>query len=279
MKDFALFHDSFVLTKTSTYHLSIMLNQSGYSYCIVDSVRKKCVAIKNVNFGKLDSKDDYYQQIEDYLKKDAFLAKQYKSIDFIYATEKSTLVPIKLFDKRRLKEHYSFVEQLNEYEELHFNKLNRTNAVNVFSIPSFITTLMVNKFPELRFYHQGSTFVDNTLKKSKEVGNVIGIMVFDTFFDLALCKYENLILYSNFEFKTESDFVYHIINVLQQMTINSKDAQVYLSGNIDKDSKHYKLISKYISNIKFVKISDNSDCQYPFKEIPEHYLTNLLNIE
>ena len=278
MKDFSLFHDSFVVTKTSTYHLSIMLNQNGYSYCIVDSVRKKCVAIKNVNFENIKNQEDYYKNIDKFLQKDTFLAKPYKSIDFIYASGKSTLVPSKFFDKKRLKQHFCFVEQLNDYEELHFNKLQRADAVNIFSIPSFITTLMVNKFPELKFYHQASNFIDNSLKKSVEVGSMIGIMMFDNFFDLSYCKSGKLILYNNFEFKTESDFAYHVVNVMQQLQVK-KNIPVYLAGDFEKKSKHYQLISKYIKNLKVVKITDNSDCKYPFNEVPEHFLTNLLNIQ
>ena len=278
MKDFSLFHDSFVVTKTSTYHLSIMLNQGGYSYCIIDTVRKKCVGIKNVNFENIETQEDYYKSIDEFLQKDTILAKSYKSIDFIYASEKSTLVPLKLFDKKRLKQHFCFVEQLSDFEELHFNKLKRIDAVNVFSIPSFITTLMVNKFPELNFYHQASNFIDNSLKKSSEVGSMIGIMMFDNFFDLSYCKSGKLILYNNFEFKTESDFVYHVVNVIQQLQVK-KNIPVYLAGNFEKDSKNYQLISKYIKNIKIVKITDNSECKYSFKEVPEHFLTNLLNIE
>jgi len=278
MKDFSLFHDSFVVTKTSTYHLSFMLNQSGYSYCIVDSVRRNCVGIKNINFNNIASKEDYYKNIEKHLEEDIFLAKPYKSIDFIYASEKSTLVPEKLFDKKRLKDHFCFLEQLNDYEELHFNKLKRTDAVNIFSIPSYITTLMVNKFPELKFYHQASTFIDNTLKKSIDIGAMIGIMIFDNFFDLSYCKSGKLILYNNFEIKTESDFVYHVINVMQQLQVK-KNIPIYLSGNLEKDSKIYLLLSKYHKNLKIVKITDNSDCKFSFKEVPEHFLTNLLNIQ
>jgi len=278
MKDFSLFHNSFVVTKTSTYHLSIMLNQSGYSYCIVDTVRKNCVGIKNVNFDNVESKDDYYKNIEKHLNDDIFLSKAYKSIDFIYASERSTLVPKKLFDKKRLKEHFCFLEKLNDYEELHFNKLNRTDAVNIFSIPSYLTTLMVNKFPELKFYHQASIFIDNTLKKSNEVGEMIGIMMFNSFFDLSYCKSGKLILYNNFEIKSESDFVYHVINMMQQLQVK-KNITIYLSGDIEKKEKKYQLLSKYHKNLKIIKITDNSECKFSFKEVPEHFLTNLLNIQ
>ena len=279
MKEFALFNDSFSATKTTTYHLSILLSGTGYSYCIVDTVRAKCVAIKNVNFDNVGDGDVFYKNVEDFLKHDSFLNKFYKSVDFIFQSSKSTLVPNALFDRKRLKSYFEFNQILDEFEEIHYNKLIRTEALNIFSIPSSITTLMVNQFPELRFYHQASTFIDNTLRKAKGVKNLVAVMVHDDFFDLAVCESGKLFLYNNFQYQNNSDFVYHILNVYQQLKIKPTEVGMYLSGDIDEDDQRFKLLLKYIKEINFVRITDNSNCHYSFDEIPEHYLTNLLNIE
>ena len=279
MKEFALFNESFSATKTTTYHLSILLSSLGYSYCIVDTVRQKCVAIKNINFDQVGDSDIFYKNVEDFLKNDSFLNKFYKSVDFIFQTSKSTLVPNSLFDRKRLKSYFEFNQVLDEFAEIHYNKLKRTEAINIFSIPSSITTLMVNQFPELRFYHQASTFIDNTLRKAQEVENLIGVMVNNDFFDLAVCESGKLFLYNNFEYKNENDFVYHILNVYQQLKIKPSEVALYLSGDIDEKDKRFTLLLKYIKKINFVRITDNSNCQYSFDEVPEHFLTNLLNID
>ena len=278
MKDFAFFNEQFSITKTSTYQLSILLRPCGFTYTIVDTVRKKCVAIKNVNFPGLKCTSDYHNRIEDLLTKDSFLTKNYKSVDFVYSSRKSTLIPIELFDKKRLRSYFTFSHFLDEYEEIHFNKLNKTEAVNIFSIPSEITTLMVNHFPELKFHHQASTFIDNSLKKSETNGHIIGIMVYKSYFDISICKDGKLFLYNNLDFKNENDFVYHVINIYQQLNIPDGQTNMYLSGDIDKNTKKFKLLNKYIRNIWMSKLLDSSNLDYQFKEVPEHYLTNLLNI-
>jgi hypothetical protein len=279
MKEFALFNDSFSATKTTTYHLSILLSRQGYSYCIVDTVRQKCVVIKNVNFDLVGDTDTFYKNVEDLLKNDSFLNKFYKSVDFIYQSSKSTLVPNALFNRKKLKSYFEFNQSLDPYEEIHYNKLKRTEAINIFSIPSSITTLMVNQFPELNFYHQASTFIDNTLRKAKETGNIVGVMVNENFFDLAVCESGKLFLYNNFPYQNENDFVYHILNVYQQLKIEPSKVPLALSGDIHKDDNRFKLLLKFIKEIQFVRITDNSNCQYSFNEIPEHFLSNLLNIE
>jgi len=278
MKDFALFNDTFSIVKTNTYHLNILLKPSGISYTIVDTLRRRCVAIKNFTFENLKDTSDYLNRIGDFLQKDSFLSKSYKTIDFVYSTRKSTVIPQELFDKKLLKSYFTFVHQLGEYEEIHFNRLHKIEAVNVFSIPSEITTLMVNHFPELRFYHQATTFIDNNIIKSESTGYIIGVMAYKDYFDVTVCNNGKLLLYNNFDFQSEADFVYHISNIYQQLRISDQKTNLFLTGDIDKESARYKLLSKYIRNVWFGKISDASNIKFLFKEIPEHYLSNLLNM-
>jgi len=277
MKDFAFFNDTFSISKTSTYHLSILLKPSGIAYTIVDTVRKKCVGIKNNTFQDLKGTSDYLDRISDFLNKDSFLAKSYQRIDFVFSSRKSTLVPLELFDKKLLKSYFTFVHPLDEFEELHFNKLTKTEAVNVFSIPSDITTLMVNHFPELKFHHQATSFIDNSIIKSESSGHIIGIMVYKMYFDISVCNGGKLFLYNNLNYQNESDFVYHIVNIYQQLNISDTKTNLYLSGDIDKTEEKFKLLNKYLRNVWFAKTLDSSNVKYQFKEVPEHYLTNLLN--
>lgn len=277
MKDFAFFNDTFSISKTSTYHLSILLKPSGIAYTVVDTLRQKCVAIKNNTFPDLKGTNDYLSRIGDFLDKDTFLAKNYKSIDFVYSSRKSTLVPLELFDKKLLKSYFTFVHPLDEYEEIHFNRLTKTEAVNIFSIPSDITTLMVNHFPELKFHHQATSFIDNSIIKSESNGHVVGIMVYKTYFDISVCNEGKLFLYNNLDYQNEADFVYHIVNIYQQLKISDTKTNLYLSGDIDKNDDKFKLLNKYMRNVWFAKTLDSSNVKYQFKEVPEHYLTNLLN--
>jgi hypothetical protein len=277
MKDFALFNDTFSITKTSTYYLSILLKPGGISYTIVDTVRDKCVAMKNITFNELKDTNDYLDRIADFLKKDTFLSKNYKSVDFVYSSRKSTLVPLELFDKKLIKSYFTFAHSLNDYEEIHFNKLSKTDAVNIFSIPSDITTLMVNHFPELKFYHQATTFIDNTIEKSVSENHIVGLMVYMSYLDMVVCNSGKLFLYNNFEFQNENDFVYHIVNIYQQLKISDQNTKLYLSGDIDKDDAKYKLLTRFMRNTNFFSAIDNSKLRYQFKEVPEHYLTNLIH--
>ncbi len=277
MTDFALFNDSFSITKTSTYHLAIQFSTTSYSYCVIDTVRRICVAVKHSNF-----KDSKYESLEKNLKftlqNDAFLNKNYKSIDFVYISKKSTLVPKDVFEKVYIKNYFELNHNIEEFEELHYNEINETNSYNIFSIPSYITTLLVNHFPEVKFYHQSTILITNTFMNPAKKNNIIRINFNKYFFDIVVVINDKLILYNNYKYINENDFLFHVLNTVDKLKLSQSKILVSLSGDIDLNSKYHMLIQKYILNIKFSLIKNTSDIQYGFDEVPQHYLTNLITL-
>ena len=113
----------------------------GYTYCILDSFSKEYVAIKHVGYGTEVTDADLYDKIKDNLAADAFLSKSYKSVDMIYVTRKSIIVPNPMFDKTKLKDLVSANFTISDKEEIQFNKLKSISACNVFVIPSLSDNL------------------------------------------------------------------------------------------------------------------------------------------
>ncbi len=278
MENFAYFSDSFNIAKTTTYQLSLLLKGCGISYTITDTVRNKCLAIKNFNFENADNTEKYHANIQSFIDDDSFLSKNYKRTNFIYSSHKSTLVPYDFFNKSILKEYFTMNFEMDELEEIHFNKLPELKLVNVFSIPSEITTLMVNKFPELRFYHQSTTLIDGLAKKSRKKGYMIGVLVCGKYFDIAVTHNGELLLSNNIRFSNEQDFVYHIMNIYKQLNIPNRETHLYLGGDITKESKLFRLLSEYVSNIWFSKAGTSKPIIYNFREVPQHMVANILSI-
>ncbi len=279
MKNIALFNETFSINNTNTYVLSLQFSQSSYSYCVVDTIRKRYVAIKHENFEKNVIDKSYSQKIKEMLSSDAFLNKSYKKVNFCFVSEKSTIVPVELFDKQKLKLYYKYNMVLNDYEEVHFNKYNKVNAVGVFSLPSEVTTLLVNQFPEIRFFHQHcpvieTTFIEVLQRKIKTP--YVKINFNEGFFDIIILMSGKLILSNSYKYHTESDIIYYILNIADKLNINKAKSDFVLSGDIDETSGIYKSLKKYLPGIYFAElVQDNT---YVFSSIPEHKFANILNM-
>ena len=275
MKNISEKTPTFNINKTSTYNLSIQISQWGFTYCILDSYSKEYVAVKHAGYGMELSDENLYDKIKQHITSDACMGKSYKSVDMIFVTRKSVLIPNAIFDKTKLKELTKVNFEVTDKEEIQFNKLKAISACNVFVIPSYITTLMVNMFPEINFYHEATPFIENIIKNGSEETTVSVNFYYD-FIEIAVTEKGKVLLYNTFGYKTPEDVLYSISSVMTKLKLNKKTA-VRLSGYLDKDSETFNLLYKYLANVSFITLGE--DLKYPFEEVmPGHTFFNMMTL-
>lgn len=279
MDKFALFHDSFGISKTSSYFLSLQLDKNGYAFSIVDTIAQRFVAVKFEPFGTGMKEKSYAEKLEQMLKEDAFLNKNYKSVHFGFVTQKSILVPKELFDKQHLKSFFTFNHSLKSSEELHFNYINKAGAYNIFAIPSDLTTSLVNRFPEIQFYHHAGAFIEAAIKVTNEQKiklPSLHLNINGTFCDIAAVADGELVLHNSEQYSQTEDVLYHLLNVAEQLEIKPSKCFLFSSGDIAQKTEGGKTLRRFFPNLRFMK--ESTGTQYDFDEVPEHLLANVLNL-
>lgn len=282
MNNFALFDNSFDSSKTKTYYISIQLSLNGYSFSIIDTIWNKYIGLKHENF----SEECHWEKLPGILKKiianDDNLSKNYAGVALVLITRKSTLIPTDLFDKSNISLYYSYNHRLNGYEELRFNLLKKADAYNVFAVPQGIIETMNNRFSNVTYYQQATPFVENNLLPGSdfvsEKSKSVAINVFRDFFDIQVYRADKLLLFNSFEYSNKNDFVYYVLYIFKQLSLNPGTVRTDLSGLIDEKSLYYKDLKKYIANLSF-SVFDNR-FYYPdsFEYLPQHSFSNLLNL-
>ncbi|PIE86203.1 MAG: hypothetical protein CSA05_01755 [Bacteroidia bacterium] len=290
MNNTTIIDPKFDRTKTLQYHISIQLSLDGYALCILDTSENKYLVLKYEIFSKRFTlrqpamADQFYAKIKEILKEDEFLNNNFKSVKFIYQTSKSTLVPDELFEITKLKSYFTFNHKLELFESINYNKIDSIKAYNIFTLPSFLTTILINKYKNIEFYHQLSPFINTIFSKSQKFRNTsnqkkVYVNVADTFFDIYVADTQKLYLYNNFHYKTEEDFAYYILNTFEQQGLNPDFHQLNISGkNISLNSPEYNLAKKYIKRIKFLKLNTLFKYSDKMNQIPEHSFVNLFNL-
>lgn len=279
MKNFFVFNEGFSKSKTASYILSLQLDEKGYTYTIIDTVGKIYAAVNHHNFDKKLADKSISEKAESMIKEDLFLSKNYKSVYFSLLTHKSTLIPAEYFSKKNIKKYFTFNHYLDDYEELHFNYIKKIDAYNIFAIPSDLTTLLVNKFPEIIFVHQNHTIVSHIVdraKKTKFKLPLININVNQNTLDISIYKDNKFTLLNSFLYNDENDFVYYVMNTLTQYGIKPTKSYINLSGVVERNTEFYYFIHQFFPNIKFLKLE--SGIEFNFKDIDEHLVYNLLNL-
>lgn len=279
MKNFFVFNEGFSKSKTSSYILSLQLERSGYSYTIVDSVGNSYAAVNHHNFDKNLEDKTMVEKAESMIKEDLFLSKNYKSVYFSLITPKSTLVPAELFNRKKVKQYFTFNHHLDEFEEIHFNYIEKIDAYNIFAVPSDLTTLLVNKFPEIVFVHQNNTIISDLVHRADNLKfklPLVNININSNSFEIAIFKDDQFNLLNTYVFNDQNDLVYYIMNTLTQYDIKLTKSYINVSGFIERNSDLHKFMLQFFPKMSFLKL--DSDLFYNFKDVDEHLLYNLLNL-
>jgi|GEM_PF-1434663 hypothetical protein len=279
MKNFFVFNEGFSKSKTSSYILSLQLDETGYSYVITDTVGNIYAALNHHNFDKKILNKSILEKAEIMIKEDLFLSKNYKTVYFSLVTNKATLIPAELFDKKSLKELFTFNHKLNEFEELHFNYIDKIACYNVFAIPSDLTTILVNKFPEIIFVHQNNVFINHLIKVGKNIKfklPVVHVNLNAKTFEIAIYQDEQFVMLNSFLYTNENDFVYYLLNTLEQYDIKLNKMHLNITGFLEKDTEFYYFVHQFIPKLKLLSL--DSKITYNFKDVDSHLLYNVLNL-
>lgn len=280
MKDFLLIDNSFSSENTMHYQISIQFTLNGYSFCIFDTNSNKYIALKQVTFLNKYHIDVFLDDFRKMLNSEELFYKDYKSVRFCFINSKANLIPAGVFDKADLLNYVQFNGNFAEGHEIHYN-LQLPDIYIIFSLPSYITTLLVNKFSNISFYHQALPFIDENLNYfyGSNLGfkNIFAIDCYSNFFDVLLSENGKLIFYNSFDYNTASDFIYLVINIFEQFKLANNSTIVSLSGAIGEKTKIVSFIRKYLQNVVFAQFDKQKFYSSKFKNIKEHFFVNLIN--
>lgn len=252
----------------------------GFSFCIIDTISHKYIALKHYKFERISSYSSCLKKIQEIFNNDELLNNNFKSVKLIFASQRETLVPLPLFKNKNIKEYFYFNQSEEKNETILNNNLKNSDAVNVFSIPTKFIDFFKEKFDNITFYHQSSPFIENALieNKNQKFEHKVYVYNYESFFDIIVITQQKLLFYNSFKYQNENDFVYYLMNVFEQLKLNTSQTPVFLMGYINKTSACYNSINKFITNIYFKKANSSLNCSYVFNQLPEHYFLNMLNL-
>lgn len=278
MQNFAFVDETLDINLTQSYYLSIQAGLDGLSFCILDPIRNKYIALEHQNFQSNQLFEDYLKDIENFLDKNELLCNQYKKTKLIWLSRKNTLVPDEFFDQSKLKPLLEINHKLDDLDEIHFKRLKYNDIISVYVIPNLIANLFVKKYHNLKFYNQQIPFIDHIIQKhhSEQIKTFVNIQ--KEFFELAVTKNGQVIIYNNFKYTTATEVAYFVLYALEQKNIDHKNSELIVSGLLNKRSEIYKELRRFIKSVKFDHLPDDFTYSYTFNEIPHHTFTNLFNL-
>ncbi len=278
MQNFAFVDETLDINLTQSYYLSIQVNLDGLSFCILDPVREKYIALHHTTFKNDLIFDDYLDAVENYIENTELLNQSYKATRLIWISRKNTLIPNGYFDQNKLRQYFEFNQKLGELDEIHYKELKYIDAYSVFVIPNQIANIFSKQFKNITYYNQQITFIEQALLKHHSENKKVIVYIHSDFIDIGIIEDSKLLLYNNFAYKTETDIIYFILYVFDQFNLDTQHTELFLNGHIDKHKSLHNQLHQYIKQLKFDKLPTEFSYSYTFNKIPAHFFTNLFNL-
>lgn len=275
-----LFDETLDINSTENYELSVQVCSDDISFCILDTLRNKFVLFRSYE-PEDNSRFDPYRMSE-IIKKDDFLTRQYKRVNVLTPSPKSTTVPASLFEESRKVDYFNFNQIPVDGETIRTNILHDPDLYVLYSLAEGVLNVVSTVFPGSSLMHQlkplfqhivfgKRTFILNNIHVHLEAG-YMNMIIFDQ---------SSLIFCNTFHYKTISDIQYYVMYVLRRMKIRQEET-VYFSGKGINEEEVMHGLSSYLSSIRFALPSGNFTFSYVINEsVQNKYLVlfNTVNCE
>lgn len=276
MHEINLVDHSFDLKRTSEYHLSIQLGLDGFSFCILDIHKNKYVVFQHIPL--IVGKAQFLpKKIEALFEEEEKLNSTFNSVSITYSGINATLFPKEFSGASYPLKLAALTSEPSRIEEIRTEDIPGFNYQIVYSFPRPLINLFNRKYTEFRFRHKSIPLLATVLDQRNEKKNTLLINFEKKYIRAIALKGNQIVLYNSFYFKNESDFLFHTLNVWNNLQFDAERDEILIGGFVADDSSYIRQIKKYISNVVFLKPSEDYHYGNLFERTQKHQFVSLLN--
>jgi len=246
--------ESFEITKTKQYILSIQVSLDGFSFLIVHPDEKRIVAFKSSPL-KISGDILLARNLKEWLETEDLLKNQFKNVRAFIFTENFTVVPEEYFGREK---HRNLTSSLFDKKGDNYfieNKIVDLNANLFFPVSQDVSTVLNNFFnKKVEILHPVTNLIQTQVESQKR--NVSFILSTKKYFYLVIYRNHKLLLANSFQTQHSNDLVYNAINTFQQLEIARSETEVYLAGSIKQNTEIEALLKPFFENIDNFKMEE-----------------------
>ena len=256
--------DNFNIALANSYHLSIQLGISHFSYCLLNTTTFTYDYAKKYS---LSSKEDIATEITEIINNDAIIKADFSSQSIAFVNFPSTLVPSTLYKKEDEKTLLDFNTEVNG--KILTDNILSQKAHLIYAVPESIVSIVSNFFPKAKQKAQESILIQQYSQLNTDTEKAylylneqkVGITIF---------KGNKLIFNNTFDYTTKEDLLYYALFSFEQLKLSPESIDVTVFGTIEKEDEHFNLLYDYIRNIKLGKRPHQFSFPAAFNSISPH---------
>ena len=261
------------------YSLSTQISTGGFSFAIFHNDLNKYLSIEAVEWEKDGDPVEQVKSLSSFINSHEWLNQPYPSALVLLETPLSTLVPEPLFNQDQVKKIANFNFNVPADHILLSDRINAIDARLIYPVSELLMRKILEFQPNHKISSHISSYIELLLThhKNQHQQKLMFVNIRTGSFDIVISEGRRLLFQNSFLYTSREDVIYYIIFVMEQLGINPEETEILLSGIVDRDSKLYEIMRKYVRHINFLELSDQFSYSYHFSDVPQHYFFNLIN--
>ena len=239
---------------SESYYMSIQLSLDGLSFCILDPVTNIFHSLTEVSY---DKEDANFAQQEQYILSCPDMQRKFRKVLICIDSPAFSLMPISLYDESRIRSVLALtgINVANDDKILR-NNIDLANSTTAFTVPNFLYFFLKNQFAGAEIFHSTTPIVSSMLLKRQ--GGALGTQMNIAFgakdMTVVVAKDNELLLCNRFYCKEALDYVYMLLYIAEQLSLDIKTTQVTVHGRIASDDIRVRQLRKFIRLVQMAQI-------------------------
>jgi hypothetical protein len=231
------------------YSLLIDVAGNAFSYAVYDKPRNKFIVYEKYLLPV--SQENVGTFLSQIYTQNSRLAGTYASVSLSFASQKFTLTPNVLFDKDRAASLLGFNNELDADGQVLFNKSRNDDYTCIFSVPGGFYRTVSALFPQAKWLMACTPIIEYMLLNNKNTtGKKMFFFLEKDYFFLCVTEGRKLLLFNRYTHTNAEDFIYFLLFVCNELSINTEEMELLLGGEIERRSPYFELALQYIKDVK-----------------------------
>jgi len=271
---------------STNYDLLIRILPGGFTYAVFDAIKEKLIAIEEFEFPGTESKPEnfgYYTQIQrlEVISTMRYLLKEkFNKVSVLMGGSKYTLIPLPLFSPQSERKYLAFNHDVTELDHVRHDKIKAPETCLVYAVPGLLNNWLNHQYPQAHVYHTCSALLRGYYLQHKSASQAISMManIQAGIFDLIIFRASSLLFCNSFRYSTETDLLYYLLFVLEQLKLDSENTKLSLTGIAENGSDLVKLLDTYIRDVRVINEIPGRKLSPALDNAPLHRYYDLLNL-
>ncbi len=270
MQNLSLVDETFDLSFTPEYILSILVSQDGFSFSILDRTQNKVVYLSHHDTYTNEAEFQHKKIIDIYNESDLLHRPFSKTYIHFSTPGNISFIPAKLFNKEKKKDLYTSVFELDQKLQILSSFYPEINQYALYGINTEILQTIQKKHPGIAIENE----INISIKRFRSNEKTMVVQLFRKYLNIIFFSPE-LTFANSFLYEGENDLLYYILGTCK--TTGQEPATLYLEGMVNKHAEIYHRLRQYFENVRIAENNPNIHYSYLLDKLPDARFVSLFN--